>query len=212
MNLAAKKNQKTSPLILENNVDIPQNRTVLFHHYILRGLNYWRNHDAVQAIDVSVLDHKRESILKTLSLGIDLADAWQTVRPLMIAFASYMERRGHWDAWHSLLLRAIAVAQRVGDLDGEVTLTALLARVCQRQSRTQETVQHYRRVIRLARQTGNQFEEARACSNLGYLYIEEKHWWRSEVLSRQALEIFQAMHNDHGLMHTHNHLGVLAHE
>jgi hypothetical protein len=38
----------------------------------------------------------------------------------------------------------------------------MLARLYQRQSRPEETVRYYRRVIRLARQTNNQFEEARA--------------------------------------------------
>jgi tetratricopeptide (TPR) repeat protein len=120
-----------------------------------------------------------------------------------------MERRGHWGAWRLVLERAIATARRVDDLDGETTMTALLARLSQRQSRPQEMARYYRRVIRLAKRTGIRFEEARACSNLGFAYIDGGHWWRAEVLCCHALAVFEALGSEHGLAHTHNHLGLL---
>ena len=184
-----------------------------FQQHVLNSLSFWAEHPAIREIDVPMLDRKRESILKTISTGLDMGmhedEAWSSLGPLMIAFASYMERRGHWEVWHSLLQRAIETAQRVDDVDGEITLTALLARVCQRQSQTEDTVRYYRRVIQLARQVGNRFEEARACSNLGYLYIDGERWWRSEVLSQYALKLFEELDSEHGRAHTHNHLGRL---
>jgi tetratricopeptide (TPR) repeat protein len=86
----------------------------------------------------------------------------------------------------------------------------LLARLRQRQSRFREAASLYRQVIRLARRTGNKFEEARACSNLGYLYIDAiGHWPRAEVLCCHALVIYEALAVDHGRAHVENHLGVL---
>ncbi|MEM7127180.1 MAG: tetratricopeptide repeat protein [Chloroflexota bacterium] len=187
----------------------PQLYTNFFQQHILNGVDYWCTHAAVQTIDVPVLDEKRENILKAISLGLGVDEAWPLVRQLIIDLATYMERRGFWDVWHVMLERAIVTAQRVSDLDGETTLTALLARVCQRESQLAETVRYYRRVIKLARQTGNRYEEARACSNLGFLYIESGYWWRSEVLSGRALAIFDKLENMHGQAHTHNHLGCL---
>ena len=172
-------------------------------------LSYWRDHEAVQQLQFAVLDRERETILKVIMLGLDIAPLWSLVRPLIVALTPYMERRGHWEAWHGVLQKAIGVAQKVTDHNAETTLTALLARLSQRMSRPQDVVTYYRRTIRLARQTGNRFEEARACSNLGFLYVDGGHWWRSEVLSRHALAIFEELNSDHGQAHTHNHLGVL---
>lgn len=180
-----------------------------FQQRILRAVAYWQNHDAVNSLEIAYLDRERDAILKAIALGLQFAPAWPLVRALIIAMTSYMERRGHWDAWHQVLLRAIAVSRRQGDTDHEVTLTALLARLCQRQSRPDDVVRYYRRVIRLARHSNNQFELARACSNLGFLYIDRGYWWRSEVLSLHALAIFEELQSDHGLAHTHNHLGLL---
>ncbi len=172
-------------------------------------LTYWRDHEAVQQLQIAVLDREREMILKVINLGLDIAPLWPLARPLIVALTPYMERRGHWEAWHGVLQKAIGVAQKLTDLTSETTLTALLARLSQRMSRPQDVIHYYRRTIRLARQTGNRFEEARASSNLGFLYVERSHWWRSEVLSRHALAIFDDLKSEHGRAHTHNHLGVL---
>ncbi|MBV7339468.1 tetratricopeptide repeat protein, partial [Chloroflexi bacterium TSY] len=170
----------------------------LFRQHVLRYVRFWGDHDAVTTVDVPTLEPQRDNILKVMSLALDMPETWSLLRPLLIAFAPFMERRGYWDLWNRILQRAIAAAQKVADLDGEITLTALLARLYQRRSRPTETIYHYRRVIQLARKTDNRFEEARACSNLGYLFIDEGHWWRSEVLSRHALAVFEELRSEHG--------------
>lgn len=180
-----------------------------FRTYLLTRLHHWRDHAAVKTIDIATLDGEQEHILKAITLGLELAEAWAVVRDLIVVFAPYMERRGHWEAWHVLLQRAIAAAQRMGAVEGEITLTTLLAKLCQRQSKHQEVVRYYGRVIRLARRTGNHYEMARACSNLGYLYTDLDHWWRAEILNQHALAIFVQLESDHGCAHTHNHLGAL---
>ncbi len=180
-----------------------------FQQRILRMATHWRDHQAVQRIEVAYLDRERGSILKAITLGLDFAPAWQITKALMIALAPYMERRGHWATWQTMLERAIAVAQRQADQEAETTFTALLARLFQRMSRPQDVIRHYRRTILLARQTGNRYEEARACSNLGYLYIDHNRWLRSEVLSKHALAIFTELGSEHGQAHTRNHLGIL---
>ena len=184
-------------------------RASYFQQVVERMLIYWRDHEAVKTVDVDVLDRERHRILKNIALGLDLQPIWPLVKPLIVAFAPYMERRGHWKAWHGILEQAIHMAQRADDVDAETTLTAYLARLCQRMSQPVDVVRHYRRVIELARATANRFEEARACSNLGYLYIDGSRWWRSEVLSCHALAIFEELGSDHGRAHTYNHLGVL---
>jgi tetratricopeptide (TPR) repeat protein len=182
---------------------------VYFQDRIMRGLEYWRDHPAIRELKVAILDGERETILTVIGLGLEFPPAWLLVKQLIVALTPYMERRGHWDGWHGVLQKAIAAAQCAGDVGSEITLTALLARLSQRMSRPADVVTYYRRAMRLARQTGNRFEEARTCSNLGYLYIDSGHWWRSEVLSLHALAIFDDLGNTHGQAHTHNHLGVL---
>ncbi|MEZ4706574.1 MAG: BTAD domain-containing putative transcriptional regulator [Caldilineaceae bacterium] len=180
-----------------------------FLQRVLHMVEQWRQDPAVQTIEVQKLDREHEGIVKAISLGLEFPAAWIVVKRLIITFTPYMERRGHWESWRSILLRAITAAQQNEDVDGEITLTALLARLCQRQSRRADVVHYYRRVIRLARRTGNAFEMARACSNLGYHYIDGGHWWRAEVLCRRALAVFEELESDHGRAHTHNHLGLL---
>jgi tetratricopeptide (TPR) repeat protein len=182
---------------------------VYFQDRIMRGLEYWRDHPAIRELKVAILDGERETILTVIGLGLEFPPAWFLVKQLIVALTPYMERRGHWDGWHGVLQKAIAAAQRADDVGSEITLTALLARLSQRMSRPADVVTYYRRAMRLARQTGNRFEEARTCSNLGYLYIDSGHWWRSEVLSCHALSLFNALASAHGQAHTHNHLGVL---
>ncbi|MEM7031666.1 MAG: tetratricopeptide repeat protein [Chloroflexota bacterium] len=147
--------------------------------------------------------------MKAITLGLKHAPAWDNVSSLTIGFTPYMERRGYWNAWNMVLQSAIASAKKQGDIERQITLTALLARLYQRQSQPKQTIYYYRKSIKLARQMGNRFEEARACSNLGFLFSDEGHWWRSEVLSQHALAIFEELDSDHGRAHTHNHLGVL---
>lgn len=180
-----------------------------FQQTILRAVSQWRESKAVQQVDVPVLDRNRLTILNIINRGLEYQPSWPELKELMFGFASYMERRGHWEVWRDVLDASIEVAQSLNDVDGEITLTALFARLSQRQSRGDDVVRYYRRVIRLARKSGNQFELARACSNLGYFYIDRGHWWRSEVLSCHALALFEALGSEHGRAHTHNHLGVL---
>lgn len=180
-----------------------------FVERVLQMVEQWGRAEAVHAVDVTILDHEYESVVKAISLGLELDEGWTKTKPLIIAFTPFMERRGHWHKWHSILERAIEAARRAADLDGEITLTALLARLCQRESRPKDVVYYYRRVIRMAQRSGNRYEEARACSNLGYAYIDGGRWWRSEVLSRHALKIFEELGSEHGRAHTHNHLGLL---
>lgn len=191
-------------------LNAPQQYADFFRNYVITRLHFWCSHAAVKTVAIATLDGEQEHILKAISLGLDVDEAWGVVRDLVIVFAPYMERRGHWDAWHTILQHAIVSAQRVGDAEGEISLTTLLAKLCQRQSKPQEVVRYYGRVIRLARRTGNRYAAARACSNLGYFYIDGGRWWRSEVLSRHALATFEELASNHGRAHTHNHLGSLA--
>jgi tetratricopeptide (TPR) repeat protein len=160
--------------------------------------------------DPAALEQGQGRILRAISFALASAAAWPAACQLIESFAPHMERRGYWDTWQAILNQAIEAAARFDDTAGQVTLMALLARLSQRQSRFGQAASLYWRVIRLARRTGNRFEEARACSNLGYLYIDALgRWRRAEVLCCHALAIFEALGSEHGQAHTENHLGLL---
>lgn len=163
----------------------------------------------VHAVDTKLPDEERVQACHVLDFGLRATESWPNASALMVALASYMERSGQWESWQQFLERAIATAQRLGDTDHEITLTALLARLYQRRGEAPAMVRTYRRVIRLARRNGNRYELARACSNLGYYFVYAGCWWRSERLSCYALMLFETLDSNHGRAHTNNHLGVL---
>lgn len=193
-----------SPL-LANNPD----HTDFFHRRILLNAQYWCDYVKDKAVDTTALEGERERIVKAIAFALDLTAAWSLVYELIVNFSPFMERRGYWEIWNQSLNRAIEVARQIEDINGVITLSVLLARLLQRQSQLRQAISHYHRVIRLARQSKNLYEEARACTNLGFLYIEEGHWYRAEVLCGYALTIFETINSDHGRAHTENHLGIL---
>jgi tetratricopeptide (TPR) repeat protein len=180
-----------------------------FRRRILLNLHYWHDNPAVQTTDVAVLDQEWTGLIRAINFAFEIEQAWSLTRTLIAALSPYMERRGYWETWHRILDQAVDTAGRAGDLAGAVDLSLLLARLLQRESRLKEASAYYRQTIRLARRVGDENSEARACSNLGYLYIEQGHWHRAEVLCCHALTIFERIDSDHGRAHTENHLGIL---
>jgi tetratricopeptide (TPR) repeat protein len=181
-----------------------------FKRRVVESTHRWRLFVTEKKADTAALEQGQGRILRTISFALASATAWLVARQLIEDFAPYMERRGYWDTWHDILNQAIEAAARFDDPSGQVTLMALLARLRQRQSRFREAASLYHRVIRLARRTSNRFEEARACSNLGFLYIDAlSRWQRAKVLCCHALVIFEALGSEHGQAHTENHLGLL---
>lgn len=176
---------------------------------ILKNLHFWQDYLTRHSSDTPALEQEWEGLVKGIFLGLKLEPGWSHVYELITALAGFMERRGYWDVWQEVLSQALMVAPQAGDAAGEVTLAALLARLSQRQGRYADMIAGYRRVIRLARRQGDRFNEARACTNLGYFYIEHGRWQRAEVLCCYALKVFEELDSDHGRAHTENHLGVL---
>lgn len=181
--------------------------TTLFRRRVLTNLNYWQEFVANHSTDLAVLDSERERIVTAISFALELKGAWPDVYQLINSFSPHIERRGLWKIWNQLLHQALDVAQNLDDLASAITLSTLLARLLQRQRQTQQAIWYYRRTIRLARQMGHDFEKARACTNLGYLYAEQGNFYRAEVLCCHALIIFEKIESEHGCAHTENHLG-----
>lgn len=186
-------------------------RTDFFQQTVRLNLAYWQNRLAeTEETAVAALDKARTAIVRAILFGLEMGPAaWPDTHPLIDRFSPFMERRGYWETWHTVLRRAVESAQAAGDEARLVQLTALLARLLFQQSRFNEARHSYRRTIRLARTIGDRFNEARACSNLGYHYAETGHWHRSEVLCCHALTLFEELDSNHGRAHTHNHLGLL---
>ncbi|HMQ50990.1 MAG TPA: tetratricopeptide repeat protein [Anaerolineae bacterium] len=181
----------------------------IFQQYVLANLAYWQSYIAAKLSDTPAMDRSRDQILRGLLFAIELQAAWPAVSELIETLAAYMERRGYWEAWQRVLTQALAVAQQSNDQASVVRLSGLLARLAQRQSDFRRAVHYYRRTIHLGRRLGDRYNEARACSNLGYLYTEHGYWWRAELLCCHALLIFEQLGSLHGQAHTVNHLGYL---
>lgn len=185
------------------------NPQTVFRRYVLSNIQYWRDYVAARTSASSPMDRERERIVKSILFAFDLEEAWPFIAELIKSFSAYMERGGHWETWSGVLARAISTARHAADSPTEVELSALMARLLKRQDRVREAVRQHRHTIRLARRSGDIYNEARACTNLGYLYVEQSHWYRAEVLCCHALRLFEHLGSDHGRAHTENHLGVL---
>lgn len=182
-------------------------RVDFFRQCILNSLAYW--HRQVTP-DGASADEDRGNILRAISFGLDLGEiAWPVTLSLIEAYTFQMERQGYWDEWQRIIGRALALATRLQDRASEVRLAILSARLSYRQSRLNEVAKGYRQAVRIARQLGDLFNEARAYTNLGYHFSETGQWYRAEVLCCYALTLFEQIANNHGLAHTHNHLGAL---
>ena len=185
------------------------NYTDFFITAVLTNIAYWQNNPAVQSLEVEALDQEREGLVRAILYGLTVPEAWPAVYQLIETLSPYIERRGYWAVWQQVLDQALAQAQQRDDAARCVVFSLLLARLLQRQSKIKQTIHHYRWAINFARQAGSRYNEGRACTNLGYLYIELGRWFRAKVLCCYALDLFEQIKNEHGQAHTHNHLGVL---
>ena len=179
-------------------VEIVKRRVDHFYHWLPPHLD-----------NTEALDGVQDSLLRTVSMGLGVIDAWEQIYALLNQLAPYMERRGFWSNWQRYIRYGLKIATMHQDTSKLAELRHLLARTQMRRSDYTPAVRNYRRTIRLARQVGDAYNEARACTNLGHHYVELGHWWRAEVLCRHALKVFGRLRSDHGLAHTHNHLGLL---
>ena len=187
-----------------------QKRYAFFTQTVLNNLTYWQNWLNSHNANADALNRElSSSIIRAITFALELEDAWPRAYKLTLDFSPHIERRGHWEAWGQVLKKAISSARQAEDASAETELAILLTRLRFQQGRFKETISAYRQVIRLARQNGDQRNEARACSNLGYLFTEQGYWHRAEVLCCYALTIFEQIDNNHGRAHTHNHLGAL---
>lgn len=180
-----------------------------FEDGVVAMVDHWRTSKALSAADLEELDQEKEGMLTAVRLSLSIPSGWVASKALIQALTSYMERRGHWSEWQLILEEGIIAAQKQQDVTGEIELMGMLGRTLQLQGKEEEVIQNYRHVIRRARRANQEIELARACSNLGFALIERVHWWRAEMLCCYALDIFSAHQHEHGLAHTHNHLGLL---
>ena len=181
----------------------------VFRERVLANTRYWLDRVTDLAAQAADLDQDREQLIRAVGFALDLEAAWPAARELVIALAPLMERRGHWENWSQLLERAVGAAQQANDSGSSLTLRAMLARLRQRQGRLAEAIVYYQRNIRLAHRLHNDFEEGRACTNLGFIWVELGRWQRAEALCCGALAIFDRINSDHGRAHTENHLGLM---
>ncbi|MCB0177560.1 MAG: tetratricopeptide repeat protein, partial [Anaerolineae bacterium] len=184
-----------------------EQRTAFFRASALRNLHYWQARLTTNTDLLPPEEHN--NLLRAVKMALPLDEAWPLLYDIVTGVSPLLERRGRWEAGHWAISHALEAARRRHDSAAEVTLSALTARLLFQQSRYPESVRAYRRVIRLARSIGDRFNEARACTNLGFHFAERGCWQRAEVLCCHALQLFEKLNSAHGRAHTENHLGFL---
>ncbi|HMR66070.1 MAG TPA: tetratricopeptide repeat protein, partial [Anaerolineae bacterium] len=179
-----------------------------FRQQLLEEVAYWQQ-QTTEPADPERLRQKRSQLLTTLRFALESEAAWPAAQALIVAFSPYMERWGDWGPWVVTVQNALARATSLGDTPAQARLSSSLARLFHLQSRHQAAIAQYRRTLILARLAGDVYNEARACTNLGYLYTERGQWLRAEVLCYHALQRFTELGSDYGRAHTENHFGIL---
>ncbi|MFF4191908.1 BTAD domain-containing putative transcriptional regulator [Nonomuraea sp. NPDC001831] len=84
---------------------------------------------------------------------------------------------------------ALAVCERLGDLEGMMHTTGLLANTLRMRGRHEEAVEHLRAELALARRLGDAFSEQRAMGNLANTYFNDGRYEQAIVLAEQQLAI-----------------------
>ncbi len=189
----------------QTNAFSPRN---FFKVQMQRHLRYWEQYVQDHREDVAKLDEAQERIVDVINLSLDQPPVTPSLFDLVENFSDYMERRGHLNTWHSVLIRAVAAASTI-DPKIEVRLTAFYARLLLRQNNFKGAISHYRNLIYASRMVGDQFNEARALTNLGYLYTHLSCFIRAEILLHHAMISFDKIDSNFGRAHTANHLGLL---
>ena len=180
-----------------------------FAQAIQRNLFFWQTWYHQNQHDTKRIDAERESLVRAIEYGLVTSGSLPATHHLIESLSPYMERRGQWESWGRILSSAIDAALHLSDCQICANLMIARAKLFQRQGRLQDAILAYQRLIRYAKQGGDEYSTARAYSNLGYLYTEQGKWGRAEILCRSALKIFTKHESNHGLAHTHNHLGIL---
>lgn len=192
------------------NLSLAQDRTTYFQQSIFNNLNYWLAWAQAHLDQLPKLELERNNIIRAIHFGLNLGQlAWPLTSQLITQLSPHMERRGEWSQWQPIIQRGLALAEQQNDSAKQAVLTCILARLHHLQSRMDEAILQYRRTMRLARAAGDVYNEARACTNLGYLYIDRGRWRRAEVLCYHALQRFTEIDSGYGRAHTENHLGLL---
>lgn len=192
------------------NLTQAQDRANYFQQSIFNNLNYWLAWTQAQIDHLPKLELEQGNIIRAIHFGLSLGQlAWPVTYQLMTLLSPSMERRGEWSQWQPVIQQGLALAEQQEDKAKQAALSCILARLHHLQSQIEEAILHYRRTMSLARSAGDIYNEARACTNLGYLYIDRGQWRRAEVLCYHALQRFTEIGSDYGRAHTENHLGLL---
>lgn len=196
-------NQHTTPQPLTAPSDI-------FQQFIAANLNHWHAEVVVNEASQETLDQNYEQIVKSLVYAMHSKQAKPAVNELIEAVAPYMERTGQWAEWEYALNQTLQVAQNTDDIGLTGRIFALKGRLSRRQNRSNDMIIYYRQAIRLSRQVGDSYNEARACTNLGFYYVDRRFLYRAKVLCCYAKSLFQQIDNAYGVAHTDNNLGLIC--
>ncbi|MEM7347957.1 MAG: tetratricopeptide repeat protein [Chloroflexota bacterium] len=190
------------------NLDTLNSRKDFVGKMIGQGLNHLKS-QVDSSSDPSFIHEIRDRLTTMLHRAFQFKVHEHEAIFLIESVSPLMESTGYWGVWQKLLAHAITLAEEMEEYQLLASLHHYHARILFRLSQTKSGEAAYLKAIRLSRRLKDAYNEARACTNLGYNYIDHGHWWRSEVLCLHALQIFEKLDSDHGKAHARNNLGLL---
>lgn len=117
----------------------------IFCRFIVANLRYWLDQARV---DVRSVLSERPQVLKGLSFGLTLPEAWSSARELTLCLSPIMIRQGHGEVWEGVLATAVTRSREENDptqIDFELQLGTLY----RLQGRLSEAYHHLKAALEL---------------------------------------------------------------
>jgi DNA-binding SARP family transcriptional activator/tetratricopeptide (TPR) repeat protein len=152
---------------------------------------------ANQAEALSWFDAEHRVLLAAVTQAADAdfpGHAWR----IAWALASFLDRRGQWDDWHSVEQTALIAARRAGDRTGQAHALTLQGRAAVRLRRYEEAREHLRDALALFRSLGDHAACARAHLDLGWMATQQGEHDNALGSILRALELYRSIGHEKG--------------
>jgi DNA-binding SARP family transcriptional activator/tetratricopeptide (TPR) repeat protein len=140
---------------------------------------------------MSWFEAEHEVLLASVRLAAAMAfdgHSWQ----IPWSMIDFLDRRGYWHDWVTLMRTALEAATRLGDAAGKAVILRCLASACHRFANYDEARFHVEASLRLCQQLGDRIGEARCHHSLSILDDRQDRLADAICHDERALSLFRA--------------------
>lgn len=180
---------------------------LLFQHYVIRTAQ--RSLEEVTA-NTTTPHSKLEQALHILTLAVNLANGWSTVRNLSFALAPIMEQAGYRDELIQILEKAILQSRTMKDICAEAQFHLHLGHLYQLRARYELGILHLQASFELFTKVNDQPKMAEVLNRWAYIARLQGDLEQANTLVQQAMALLSV--DDTQLAFCHFVLGTIAND